>query len=43
MTPTEALFVGSAIVWGGLWAYLVRLHRLGRALQAQMQAREERR
>ncbi|MDQ7820801.1 MAG: CcmD family protein [Armatimonadota bacterium] len=43
MTPLVALFIGYAVVWVGLCLYLVRLHRLGRALQAQLEAREGRR
>ncbi len=43
MKPLVAMFIGYAIVWGGLFAYVIRLHRLGRALQAQLLARERRR
>ncbi len=43
MTPLEAMFAGYAIVWGGLFAYVLYLHRLGRALQARLPGEEDRR
>ncbi len=43
MKPLVAMFIGYAIVWGGLFVYVIHLHRLGRTLRAQLLARERRR
>lgn len=39
MNPLGAMFVGFAIVWGGLFLYVLRLHRLGREIERRL--REE--
>lgn len=36
MNPLTAMFVGFAIIWGGLFVYVLRLHRLGRAIEQQL-------
>jgi CcmD family protein len=36
MSPLTAMFVGFAIIWGGLFLYVLRLHRLGRAIERQL-------
>jgi len=36
MNPLTAMFIGFAIVWGGLFLYVLRLHRAGRALEEQL-------
>ena len=36
MNPLTAMFVGFAIIWGGLFIYVLRLHRLGRAIEQQL-------
>jgi len=38
MTPLLAMFIGFAIVWAGLFLYVLRLHRIGRALEAEVDA-----
>ena len=39
MSPLGAMFLGYAIVIGGLFVYVLRLHRIGRAIDAQLQGR----
>lgn len=36
MSPLVAMFVGFAIVWGGLFLYVLWLHRIGRAIEQQL-------
>jgi CcmD family protein len=36
MSPLTAMFVGFAIIWAGLFIYVLRLHRLGRAIEQQL-------
>ena len=36
MNPLTAMFVGFAIIWAGLFIYVLRLHRLGRAIEQQL-------
>lgn len=36
MNPLTAMFVGFAIIWGGLFIYVLRLHRLSRAIEQQL-------
>ncbi|HEU4759708.1 MAG TPA: CcmD family protein [Dehalococcoidia bacterium] len=43
MTPLLAMFIGFAIVWAGLFLYVLRLHRIGRALEAEVGALQGRR
>ncbi|HLE77286.1 MAG TPA: hypothetical protein VJA65_02620 [bacterium] len=40
MSPLGAMFVGYAIVIGGLFVYVLRLHRIGRAIETDLQAHE---
>lgn len=42
MTPLVAMFIGFAVVWAGLFLYVLRLHRVGRALDAELGALRER-
>lgn len=39
MSPLVAMFVGYTIVWAGLFLYVLRLHRIGRTLESQLEAR----
>jgi hypothetical protein len=34
------MFVGYAIVIGGLFVYVLRVHRIGQAIEAQLQTHE---
>jgi len=36
MNPLTAMFIGFAIVWGGLFLYVLRLHRLGREIERKL-------
>ncbi|HEY3247924.1 MAG TPA: hypothetical protein VGK88_06510 [bacterium] len=36
MSPLGAMFLGYGIVVGGLFAYVIRLHRIGRAIDAEL-------
>lgn len=36
MTPLGAMFVGFAIVWGGLFLYVLRLHRITREIERRL-------
>lgn len=36
MNPLTAMFVGFAIIWAGLFVYVLRLHRLGRAIEQRL-------
>ena len=38
MSPLLAMFIGFAVVWAGLFLYVLRLHRIGRALEDQVGA-----
>lgn len=40
MSPLAAMFIGYAIVLGGLFAYVMRLHRISRSLEADLDALE---
>lgn len=42
MKPLVAMFIGYAIVWTGLFVYVVRLHRISRSLAERLRAREGR-
>lgn len=39
MSPLGAMFVGYAIVIGGLFVYVLRLHRIGRAIERDLQGK----
>jgi CcmD family protein len=36
MNPLTAMFIGFAVVWVGLFAYVLRLHRIGRAIERDL-------
>lgn len=36
MTPLTAMFIGFAVVWVGLFVYVLRLHRIGRAIEREL-------
>jgi len=36
MNPLTAMFIGFAVVWGGLFAYVLRLNRIGRTIERQL-------
>ena len=36
MNPLTAMSSGFAIVWGGLFAYVLRLNRIGRTIERQL-------
>jgi len=38
MNPLTAMFIGFAVVWGGLFLYVLRLHRLGRKIERQLRS-----
>ena len=38
MSPLLAMFIGFAVVWAGLFLYVLRLHRIGRTLEADVGA-----
>ncbi|HXF83658.1 MAG TPA: CcmD family protein [bacterium] len=40
MSPLTAMFVGFALIWVGLFAYVLRLHRLGRAIEQRLAAEQ---
>lgn len=36
MNPLTAMFVGFAVVWVGLFAYVLRLNRIGRTIERDL-------
>ncbi|HEY6102975.1 MAG TPA: CcmD family protein [bacterium] len=36
MNPLTAMFIGFAVVWIGLFAYVLRLNRIGRSIERQL-------
>jgi CcmD family protein len=36
MNPLTAMFIGFATVWAGLFAYVLRLNRIGRSIERQL-------
>lgn len=36
MTPLTAMFIGFTVVWLGLFAYVLRLNRIGRAIEREL-------
>jgi CcmD family protein len=36
MNPLAAMFIGFAVVWIGLFAYVLRLNRIGRSIERQL-------
>ncbi len=36
MSPLVAMFIGFAIVWAGLFLYVLRLHGIGRTIERQL-------
>jgi CcmD family protein len=36
MNPLTAMFIGFAVVWVGLFAYVLRLNRIGRAIEREL-------
>ena len=36
MSPLTAMFVGFAVIWAGLFVYVLRLHRVARAIEQQL-------
>ncbi|MDQ7842383.1 MAG: CcmD family protein [Armatimonadota bacterium] len=36
MNPLTAMFIGFAVVWVGLFLYVLRLHRLGREIERKL-------
>ncbi len=41
MTPLFAMFIGFAVVWAGLFLYVLRLHRIGRTLEAELETLQQ--
>ena len=42
MNPLIAMFIGFAIVWAGLFAYVFRLNRIGRTIERQLREETDR-
>lgn len=40
MSPLGAMFIGYAIVIGGLFLYVLRLGRVGRAIETELRDRQ---